>query len=212
MEKASRQSCASCALEIQSFTDRWMGAISAIKLTVLQNYSISKIFPKTSKNKQGFPLDPQITENDSTIYKEIVHSMINENKKRRLENSTKSYYWIMLNWKRDSCCGMVDITGCIRKFTKRSKSDDESSIEKDAAKKADANEFDKTIGYGNQKQSKENVKPPECPKDYIHVRARRGHATNGCSLAESVRIYIIFAFEDSGYRILYDNLCLDRFD
>ncbi|KAL2501959.1 transcription factor bHLH [Forsythia ovata] len=71
---------------------------------------------------------------------------------------------------------------------KRSKSDDESSIEKDAAKKADANEFDKTIGDGNQKQSKENVKPPECPKDYIHVRARRGHATDARSLAESVQL------------------------
>ncbi|KAL2557289.1 BHLH domain-containing protein [Forsythia ovata] len=95
---------------------------------------------------------------------------------------------------------------------KRSKLDDESSIEKDAAKKADANEFDKTIGDGNQKQSKENVKPPECPKDYIHVRARRGQATDARSLAKSVRIYKIFAFEDSGYRILYDNICLDRFD
>ncbi|KAL2515627.1 transcription factor bHLH [Forsythia ovata] len=95
---------------------------------------------------------------------------------------------------------------------KRSKSDDESSIEKDAAKKADANEFDKTIGDGNQKQSKENVKPPECPKDYIHVRARKGQATNARSLAESVRIYKNFAFGDSSYRILYDNLCLDRID
>ncbi|KAL2531013.1 transcription factor bHLH [Forsythia ovata] len=70
---------------------------------------------------------------------------------------------------------------------KRSKSDDESSIEKDAAKKADANEFDKAIGDGNQKQSKENVKPPEPPKDYIHVRARRGQATDAHSLAERVR-------------------------
>ncbi|KAL2458976.1 transcription factor bHLH [Forsythia ovata] len=95
---------------------------------------------------------------------------------------------------------------------KRRKSDDENSIEKDAAKKADANEFDKTIGDGNQKQSKENVKPQECPNDYIHVRAKRGQATDARSLAESVRIYRIFAFEDSGYRILYDNLCLDRFD
>ncbi|CAI9290391.1 unnamed protein product [Lactuca saligna] len=32
-----------------------------------------------------------------------------------------------------------------------------------------------------------NVKPPEPPKDYIHVRARRGQATDSHSLAERVR-------------------------
>ncbi|CAA2996921.1 transcription factor bHLH78-like [Olea europaea var. sylvestris] len=70
---------------------------------------------------------------------------------------------------------------------KRSRSDDEGSIEKGNAKKADVNEFDKAIGDGNQKQSKENTKPPEPPKDYIHVRARRGQATDAHSLAERVR-------------------------
>ncbi|GKV18049.1 hypothetical protein SLEP1_g28478 [Rubroshorea leprosula] len=39
----------------------------------------------------------------------------------------------------------------------------------------------------NQKQAKENPKPPEPPKDYIHVRARRGQATDSHSLAERVR-------------------------
>ncbi|GLT80548.1 hypothetical protein SLA2020_519830 [Shorea laevis] len=39
----------------------------------------------------------------------------------------------------------------------------------------------------NQKQTKENSKPPEPPKDYIHVRARRGQATDSHSLAERVR-------------------------
>eukprot|EP00268_Persea_americana_P017610 TRINITY_DN184_c1_g1_i1.p1 TRINITY_DN184_c1_g1~~TRINITY_DN184_c1_g1_i1.p1 ORF type:complete len:585 (+),score=133.36 TRINITY_DN184_c1_g1_i1:302-2056(+) len=39
-----------------------------------------------------------------------------------------------------------------------------------------------------KKQSKENSKPPEPPKqDYIHVRARRGQATDSHSLAERVR-------------------------
>ncbi|KAK8521720.1 hypothetical protein V6N13_021803 [Hibiscus sabdariffa] len=32
-----------------------------------------------------------------------------------------------------------------------------------------------------------NIKPPEPPKDYIHVRARRGQATDSHSLAERVR-------------------------
>ncbi|XP_019179883.1 PREDICTED: transcription factor bHLH78-like isoform X2 [Ipomoea nil] len=40
----------------------------------------------------------------------------------------------------------------------------------------------------NKKQnSKDNPKPPEAPKDYIHVRARRGQATDAHSLAERVR-------------------------
>ncbi|XP_022991703.1 transcription factor bHLH62-like [Cucurbita maxima] len=38
-----------------------------------------------------------------------------------------------------------------------------------------------------EKQTKENSKPPEPPKDYIHVRARRGQATDSHSLAERVR-------------------------
>ncbi|KAK9058500.1 hypothetical protein SSX86_023342 [Deinandra increscens subsp. villosa] len=39
----------------------------------------------------------------------------------------------------------------------------------------------------NQKQTKENAKLAEPPKDYIHVRARRGQATDSHSLAERVR-------------------------
>ncbi|TKY68694.1 Transcription factor bHLH62 [Spatholobus suberectus] len=38
-----------------------------------------------------------------------------------------------------------------------------------------------------EKQNKSNSKPPEPPKDYIHVRARRGQATDSHSLAERVR-------------------------
>ncbi|XP_027335640.1 transcription factor bHLH62-like [Abrus precatorius] len=40
---------------------------------------------------------------------------------------------------------------------------------------------------GEEKQNKSNSKPPEPPKDYIHVRARRGQATDSHSLAERVR-------------------------
>ncbi|KAK8703609.1 hypothetical protein V6N13_047259 [Hibiscus sabdariffa] len=45
----------------------------------------------------------------------------------------------------------------------------------------------KAANDGDEKQSKENSKPPEPPKDYIHVRARRGQATDSHSLAERVR-------------------------
>ncbi|KAJ6349674.1 hypothetical protein OIU77_007119 [Salix suchowensis] len=42
-------------------------------------------------------------------------------------------------------------------------------------------------GSGDDSQNKANSKPPEPPKDYIHVRARRGQATDSHSLAERVR-------------------------
>ncbi|XP_048333751.2 transcription factor bHLH78 isoform X2 [Ziziphus jujuba] len=71
---------------------------------------------------------------------------------------------------------------------KRSKTEEASGNAKDAAKtKAEANGGSKAAGDGNQKQTKDNSKPPEPPKDYIHVRARRGQATDSHSLAERVR-------------------------
>lgn len=63
---------------------------------------------------------------------------------------------------------------------KRSKSDETNGSDKDTSK-------DKEEENGNQKQNKNNSKPPEPPKDYIHVRARRGQATDSHSLAERVR-------------------------
>ncbi|KAK9159795.1 hypothetical protein Syun_006136 [Stephania yunnanensis] len=75
---------------------------------------------------------------------------------------------------------------------KRSKANDISAgNEKGGAVKAkeetNNNNNDDKSGDGAQKQSKENAKPPEPPKDYIHVRARRGQATDSHSLAERVR-------------------------
>lgn len=43
--------------------------------------------------------------------------------------------------------------------------------------------------YGEPKKGKgKNAKPVEPPKDYVHVRARRGQATDSHSLAERVTI------------------------
>ncbi|KAL4643930.1 hypothetical protein ACB092_02G126700 [Castanea dentata] len=67
---------------------------------------------------------------------------------------------------------------------KRSKQDEDAGNEKDTAK---GKTEPKTTGNVNQKQNKDNSKPPEPPKDYIHVRARRGQATDSHSLAERVR-------------------------
>lgn len=75
---------------------------------------------------------------------------------------------------------------------KRSKTDEASGNDNDATKtKSEANGGSKAAGDGNQKQTKDNSKPPEPPKDYIHVRARRGEATDSHSLAE--RVWMTFA-------------------
>ncbi|XP_057985110.1 transcription factor bHLH62 isoform X2 [Hevea brasiliensis] len=67
--------------------------------------------------------------------------------------------------------------------TKRTKRNEGNGNEKSAVK---AEEDQK--GSGDEKQTKNNnSKPPEPPKDYIHVRARRGQATDSHSLAERVR-------------------------
>ncbi|XP_022734160.1 transcription factor bHLH77-like [Durio zibethinus] len=56
-----------------------------------------------------------------------------------------------------------------------------------AKEKTEQNGNSKAANDGNQKPSNENSKPSEPPKDYIHVRARRGQATDSHSLAERVR-------------------------
>ncbi|KAL2932686.1 Transcription factor bHLH62 [Bienertia sinuspersici] len=62
---------------------------------------------------------------------------------------------------------------------KRSKSEEDGNTK---------TEENRGIGEESKKQSNNaNLKPPEPPKDYIHVRARRGQATDSHSLAERVR-------------------------
>ena len=67
--------------------------------------------------------------------------------------------------------------------TKRFKPNEGSVSENDSVK----------TGEEDEKQTKANQKPPEPPKDYIHVRARRGQATDSHSLAERVRITAQFS-------------------
>ncbi|GAB4844041.1 hypothetical protein Ancab_014006 [Ancistrocladus abbreviatus] len=71
---------------------------------------------------------------------------------------------------------------------KRSRPDEDAKKENEKTNaNADQNANDKTTEDVNQKQNQDNPKPPEPPKDYIHVRARRGQATDSHSLAERVR-------------------------
>lgn len=46
----------------------------------------------------------------------------------------------------------------------------------------------------NENTNTNTTPPPEPPKDYIHVRARRGQATDSHSLAERVHTTILFNF------------------
>ncbi|KAJ8774387.1 hypothetical protein K2173_011636 [Erythroxylum novogranatense] len=64
---------------------------------------------------------------------------------------------------------------------KKGKSDEANGKQKDAGK-AKEEEQD-----GDQKKNQDSPKPAEPLKDYIHVRARRGQATDSHSLAERVR-------------------------
>lgn len=66
-------------------------------------------------------------------------------------------------------------------------------------KPAEADGDEKDAVNRDQKQRKESSKPPEPPKDYIHVRARRGQATDSHSLAERVlasSLSVSFHFSD----------------
>jgi len=83
--------------------------------------------------------------------------------------------------------------------------------EKDDVKyKVEQNASAKT-GEGSPKQAKDNIQTSEPPKeDYIHVRARRGQATNSHSLAERVSVPVVFNFcRMIHYVCVYASSCLD---
>ncbi|CAJ2670076.1 unnamed protein product [Trifolium pratense] len=69
--------------------------------------------------------------------------------------------------------------------SKRMKTNDGEKIENGKVKTEE--ELKGGTNSNDEKQNKSNTKPPEAPKDYIHVRARRGQATDSHSLAERVR-------------------------
>ncbi|KAL3716145.1 hypothetical protein ACJRO7_007849 [Eucalyptus globulus] len=72
---------------------------------------------------------------------------------------------------------------------KVSESHDNSSPKRCKPNEDDGNGNDTAKGEDDAKgnNKKNDAKPPEPPKDYIHVRARRGQATDSHSLAERVR-------------------------
>ncbi|CAK9153013.1 unnamed protein product [Ilex paraguariensis] len=87
----------------------------------------------------------------------------------------------------------------IQSATKIAEADDDTNAKRPKPTEENGNEFggvkteEETKGSTNdegnesQKLAKANTKPPEPLKDYIHVRARRGQATDSHSLAERVR-------------------------
>ncbi|WJX91846.1 hypothetical protein P8452_73567 [Trifolium repens] len=69
---------------------------------------------------------------------------------------------------------------------KKSKSNEGEKIENGGMNMEEESKEGKN-NAGEEKQNKSNSKAPEPQKDYIHVRARRGQATDSHSLAERVR-------------------------
>ncbi|KAL1557518.1 transcription factor bHLH62-like isoform X1 [Salvia divinorum] len=76
-----------------------------------------------------------------------------------------------------------------RKAISRGKNkDDRSNSPKEAAADGSSKRSKQSENCENEEEcNKADQKPPEPPKDYIHVRARRGQATDSHSLAERVR-------------------------
>ncbi|KAJ7564105.1 hypothetical protein O6H91_02G002700 [Diphasiastrum complanatum] len=71
--------------------------------------------------------------------------------------------------------------------SKRQRSSEGSKIKEELKSKVEKSSSENS-GNSSPSSAKENPKPPEPPKqDYIHVRARRGQATDSHSLAERVR-------------------------
>uniref|UniRef100_A0A0D3EXU3 BHLH domain-containing protein n=1 Tax=Oryza barthii TaxID=65489 RepID=A0A0D3EXU3_9ORYZ len=71
---------------------------------------------------------------------------------------------------------------------KRCKSTEESNAAaEENSGKGKAAQSNSENGGGKKQGKDSSSKPPEPPKDYIHVRARRGEATDSHSLAERVR-------------------------
>ncbi|XP_038991817.1 transcription factor bHLH62-like [Hibiscus syriacus] len=77
--------------------------------------------------------------------------------------------------------------GKAKETTPPAAADDKVASENDESNSKRSKQ-DVDTGNGNAKTANDgNSKPPEPPKDYIHVRARRGQATDSHSLAERVR-------------------------
>ncbi|PSS32624.1 Transcription factor bHLH62 like [Actinidia chinensis var. chinensis] len=71
------------------------------------------------------------------------------------------------------------------KDAKVTESDESNAVNK--RRKLDENEKDVGKSKSEEIENGKSAKPQEPPKDYIHVRARRGQATDSHSLAERVR-------------------------
>lgn len=100
-----------------------------------------------------------------------------------------------MHWSSNPCSNQLTLAYCRRPQT--SDSDDvkakrfkrgDASKDKDDVKPKVERSSSETSGETSPRSTKDHSKPQEPPKpDYIHVRARRGQATDSHSLAERVR-------------------------
>ncbi|CAN4088183.1 unnamed protein product [Withania somnifera] len=109
--------------------------------------------------------------NESTVTEQSGGSRGNVGVRKRDVNSENEFSKFV------STGGANDMDGSVAKCLKASQSKEENG-----ALKVEAESTSQTANKGTEQSSK-----PEPPKDYIHVRARRGQATDSHSLAERAR-------------------------
>ncbi|XP_020089290.1 transcription factor bHLH78-like [Ananas comosus] len=128
------------------------------------------------------PIDAEESSVSDPPSAECFHSPSESNPKKRKAAAAKSRgkEAPLVNSPKSSL-NVLEEKGLERKRCRLGESDQKIE-EEDSIKHKEAQN-------GAQKQGKEknNAKPAEPPKDYIHVRARRGQATDSHSLAERVR-------------------------
>ncbi|XP_062109280.1 transcription factor bHLH62-like [Humulus lupulus] len=136
--------------------------------------------PENGDSREGSSVSDQIPSGETSGKAEIEAS--NNGRKRKAISRGKAKESPSQTTVKDSKVAAVENDEA---NVKRSKKDDGATTAKTKVENEGVN--NKGSGDGNQKQTKDNSKPPEPPKDYIHVRARRGQATDSHSLAERVR-------------------------
>ncbi|KAL1219324.1 Transcription factor bHLH77 [Cardamine amara subsp. amara] len=124
--------------------------------------------PTTQESNKSSLLDPDSV---SAVSDRVHTTKSNSRKRKSIPNSKESPASSSLTASNSKISGENGET----KAGKRSKQD-EAGSSKNGIEKCDS-----------KGDNKDDAKPPEPPKDYIHVRARRGQATDSHSLAERAR-------------------------
>ncbi|KAK7256122.1 hypothetical protein RIF29_29557 [Crotalaria pallida] len=141
----------------------------------------------TQENKNSSPMEVANSQEESTISEQIPNG----------DQGLKPSSYMNSRKRKGSSKGKAKETSTSANPAMAAEASDDSNSKRYKSNDSDRNangplkeEEESKGGATNavdEKQNKGNSKPPEPPKDYIHVRARRGQATDSHSLAERVR-------------------------